>query len=234
MRSLFNKCHQFFLISKVCIIHFIWWVKREKIKMTVDKCFAVLLNLCLIGGHSSMTSVLNRSFNPTVHCKNVWSISWTASFHLISCPKADTNCITVILRVVYLVHWFVVHHKNNKVRMQAILHIKNMLCVLCKLYGVYVTSYYIILRRDVTFQWIFRHEWVHRKNYQCGKEYFYNLPWKIYCKLLLYMFAFVKIHLVWTGAHEPPKEHATECHHNPNYVITFELNWLLSRIYGFK
>ena len=36
------------------------------------------------------------------------------------------------------------------------------------------------------------------------------------------------------GAHEPLKEHATECHHNPNYVITFELNWLLSRIYGFK
>jgi len=28
------------------------------------------------------------------------------------------------------------------------------------------------------------------------------------------------------GAHEPPKaakEHATECHQNPNYIITFEL-----------
>ena len=43
--------------------------------------------------------------------------------------------------------------------------------------------------------------------------------------------------LVKPGAHEPPKaakEHATECNHNPNYVITFELNWLLSRVYGFK
>ena len=37
------------------------------------------------------------------------------------------------------------------------------------------------------------------------------------------------------GAHEPPKEHATECHHNPNYIgITFELNWLLSWVHGFK
>ena len=39
------------------------------------------------------------------------------------------------------------------------------------------------------------------------------------------------------GAHEPPKaakEHATEFHQNPNYVITFELNWLLSCVYGFK
>ena len=36
---------------------------------------------------------------------------------------------------------------------------------------------------------------------------------------------------VTPGAHEPPKaakEHATECHHNPNYIITFELDWLLS------
>ena len=30
------------------------------------------------------------------------------------------------------------------------------------------------------------------------------------------------------GAHEA-KEHASECHYNPNYVITFGLNWLLSR-----
>ena len=43
--------------------------------------------------------------------------------------------------------------------------------------------------------------------------------------------------LLITGAHEPPKaakEHATECHHNPNYVITFELNWLLSRVVWFQ
>jgi len=42
--------------------------------------------------------------------------------------------------------------------------------------------------------------------------------------------------LVASGAHELPKavkEHATECHHNPNY-ITFELNWLLSCVYCFK
>ena len=38
---------------------------------------------------------------------------------------------------------------------------------------------------------------------------------------------------VITGAHEA-KEHASERHHNPNYVITFELNLLLSRVYGFK
>jgi len=36
-----------------------------------------------------------------------------------------------------------------------------------------------------------------------------------------------------SGAHEA-KEHATGYHHNPNYVITFELNWLLSCIYGFN
>ena len=37
--------------------------------------------------------------------------------------------------------------------------------------------------------------------------------------------------LVKPGACEPlkaAKEHATECHHNPNYAITFELSWLLS------
>ena len=34
-----------------------------------------------------------------------------------------------------------------------------------------------------------------------------------------------------SGTHEPPKAHTTECHHNPNYIITFELNWLLSHVY---
>ena len=36
-------------------------------------------------------------------------------------------------------------------------------------------------------------------------------------------------------AHELPKaakEHATEW--NPNYIMTFELKWLLSHVYGFK
>ena len=26
----------------------------------------------------------------------------------------------------------------------------------------------------------------------------------------------------------------SECHHNPNCIITFELNWLLSCMYGFN
>ena len=45
------------------------------------------------------------------------------------------------------------------------------------------------------------------------------------------------VQYVVAGAHEPPKaakEHATEYHHNPNYIITFELSWLLSHVYGFK
>jgi len=38
-------------------------------------------------------------------------------------------------------------------------------------------------------------------------------------------------------AHELPKaakEHATEFNWNPNYIMTFELKWLLSHVYGFK
>ena len=31
--------------------------------------------------------------------------------------------------------------------------------------------------------------------------------------------------LIETGAYESAKEHETRCHHNPNYVTSFEMNW---------
>ena len=34
------------------------------------------------------------------------------------------------------------------------------------------------------------------------------------------------------GAHEPPKEHETQCHHNPHYITLFEINWIRHYIIG--
>jgi len=65
-------------------------------------------------------------------------------------------------------------------------------------------------------------------------DYPQSIKLMILYKRELFVLQKVVLCQVSPGAHEPPKEHAIECHHNPNYVITFELNWLLLCVHGFK
>ena len=66
--------------------------------------------------------------------------------------------------------------------------------------------------------------------------FFSYIQWSI-CNQVTQNICVILFNYCTIRALEPPKvvkEHTTEFHQNPTYIITLELNWLFSCVYGFK